>query len=172
MNTCGGDVTNLTAKLVSFRACIWNLSKTRTSTFQLWPRPYLILANHFACLTSHISVFKKQAPPQPELYHVRHPKKSPKFWFTFSFDLAESYPTEHFSWKKPRSLISAHGTLPKITTANSRFTRFNRSAKGPSAKLVAPGEQRGNNEIMSVEPVNVSTLEIFGNPKGHHKQNP
>ena len=35
-------------------------------------------------------------------------------------------------------LISAQGTLPKITTANSRFTRFNRSAKGPKAKLVAP----------------------------------
>lgn len=38
----------------------------------------------------------------------------------------------------PRHLISAQGTLPKITTANSRFTRFNRSAKGPKAKLVAP----------------------------------
>ena len=37
-----------------------------------------------------------------------------------------------------RHLISAQGTLPKITTANSRFTRFNRSAKGPKAKLVAP----------------------------------
>ena len=38
----------------------------------------------------------------------------------------------------PGHLISAQGTLPKITTANSRFTRFNRSAKGPKAKLVAP----------------------------------
>ena len=38
-----------------------------------------------------------------------------------------------------RHLVSAQGTLPKITTANKRFTRFMRSAKGPRAKLVAPG---------------------------------
>ena len=74
-------------------------------------------------------IYLKRTGISPELYHLRHPK-SPSFLI-------------HLYCWKPRSLISAHGTLPKITTANSRFTRFNRSAKGPSAKLVAPGKQRG-----------------------------